>query len=330
VNEPGVSADGAGSADSADGAGSADSAGSAESSPGFVVSLEEFSGPFDLLLSLIAKHKLEVTELALHQVTDDYIGHIRSQGDDWDLDETTEFLVVAATLLDLKAARLLPSGEVDDEDDLELLEARDLLFARLLQYRAYKSVSAELAQLLANAPIRVPRTVGLDPAFAALLPDVVLGLGPQAFSELAAFALAPKPPAEVSVSHVHAPPVSVREQAAWILSDLRTRRSATFRSLVSSAESTMVVVARFLALLELYREGVVVFEQAEGLAELHIRWSGGEHDDVDVTRFDEQDGDQDDDQDDAGRVPDTGSDTGGDTGSDTGGDTGSDSANGES
>jgi segregation and condensation protein A len=261
-----------------------------ESGAGFVVSLEEFSGPFDLLLNLIAKHKLEVTELALHQVTDDYLSHIRAQGDQWDLDETTEFLVVAATLLDLKAARLLPSGEVDDEDDLQLLDARDLLFARLLQYRAYKSVSVEFAELMAQAPMRRPRTVGLDPKFAALLPDVVLGLGPHAFAELAAMALAPKVAPEVSVTHIHSPPVSVREQATLIMSDLRTRGSATFRALVASAESTMVVVARFLALLELYREGVVAFDQAEGLAELHIRWTGDEQESVDVTTFDEQEG----------------------------------------
>ena len=254
----------------------------------FVVSLDEFSGPFDLLLNLIAKHKLEVTELALHQVTDDYLAHIKAQGDSWNLDETTEFLVVAATLLDLKAARLLPSGEVDDEDDLELFEARDLLFARLLQYRAYKSVAAEFEKLIENAAVRVPRTVGMDPQFAALLPDVVLGLGPQAFAELAVMALAPKVEPEVSIAHVHAPPVSVKEQAALIMADLRGRGSATFRSLVANADSTMVVVARFLALLELFREGVVVFEQAQGLAELHIRWTGGDQDEVDVSTFDEE------------------------------------------
>ena len=254
----------------------------------FLVSLDEFSGPFDLLLNLIAKHKLEVTELALHQVTDDYLAHIKAQGDSWNLDETTEFLVVAATLLDLKAARLLPSGEVDDEDDLELFEARDLLFARLLQYRAYKSVAAEFEKLIDNAAVRVPRTVGMDPQFAALLPDVVLGLGPQAFAELAVMALAPKVEPEVSIAHVHAPPVSVKEQAALIMADLRGRGSATFRSLVANADSTMVVVARFLALLELFREGVVVFEQAQGLAELHIRWTGGDQDQVDVSTFDEE------------------------------------------
>lgn len=252
----------------------------------FEVSLAEFSGPFDLLLSLISKHKLEVTELALHEVTDEYVAHIRAQGASWNLDETTEFLVIAATLLDLKAARLLPSGEVEDDDDLELLDARDLLFARLLQYRAFKAVTEDFAELIDGAARRVPRSVGLEPRFAQLLPDVVLGLGPQAFAELAGLALAPKPQELVSISHVHAPPVSVKEQAALMVGELRSRGGATFRSLVAHAESTLVVVARFLALLELFREGVVVFEQAAGLAELHIRWTGADTD-VDVSTFDE-------------------------------------------
>ncbi|MCB9412925.1 MAG: segregation/condensation protein A [Actinobacteria bacterium] len=257
---------------------------------GFAVSLDSFSGPFDLLLSLIAKHKLDVTELALHQVTDDYIAHIRAQGAAWDLDETTEFLLIAATLLDLKAARLLPDGEVSDEDDLELLEARDLLFARLLQYRAFKAVAAEFEEMFAAAPRRLPRTTGLDPDLALLLPDVILGIGPRAFADFAAGVLAPKPVPEVATDHVHVAPVSVREQAVLLMAVLRHKKSATFRHLVSGAESVHVVIARFLALLELYREGVVGFDQAAGLAELNIRWTGSESDEIDVSDFDEQDG----------------------------------------
>ncbi len=258
----------------------------------FEVDLDEFSGPFDLLLNLISKRKLEVTELALHEVTDDYLAHIRAQGAEWNLDETTEFLVVAATLLDLKAARLLPSGEVEDEDDLELFEARDLLFVRLLQYRAFKSVSVEIEALMTGAARRVVRSVGLEPRYAQLLPDVVLGLGPRAFSELAALALAPRPVEEVSITHIHAPPVSVKEQATLVIAELRSRGGATFRSLVANAENTHVVVARFLSLLELYREGAVAFEQAAGLSELYIRWLGADAD-IDVTEFDEQDGNED-------------------------------------
>ena len=242
----------------------------------FSVRLEAFQGPFDLLLSLIAKHQLEVTELALHTVTDDFVAHIKSQGASWNLDEATEFLVVAATLLDLKAARLLPSGEVEDEEDLALLEARDLLFARLLQYRAYKQAAAWLASRLVEEAKRVPRAVGLDEQFAGLLPEVLLGLGPTEFALLAAQTLTPKPTPLVGLGHLHVPRVSVREQAGLLVERLRRVGSSTFRALAADAESTLVVVARFLALLELYREGVVTFDQATPLGDLYVRWSGGD------------------------------------------------------
>ena len=247
---------------------------------GFSVRLDEFEGPFDLLLSLIAKHRLDVTVLALHTVIDDFLAHIRARGPEWDLDEATEFLVVAATLLDLKAARLLPSGEVEDEEDLALLEARDILFARLLQYRAYKDVSAVLAELLRTGSRRHPREVGLDPEFSGLLPEVLIGLGPLEFAALAAKALAPKPVPQVGVGHIHAVRVSVREQAAILVDRLRRHPSATFRSLTSDCDSTLLVVARFLALLELYRDGSVAFDQVSPLGELHIRWTGPAEGDV--------------------------------------------------
>ncbi len=264
----------------------------------FSVRLDEFEGPFDLLLSLIAKHRLDVTVLALHTVIDDFVAHIKSRGPDWDLDEATEFLVVAATLLDLKAARLLPSGEVEDEEDLALLEARDILFARLLQYRAYKEVSAILGELLKSGARRHPREVGLDPEFAGLLPEVLLGLGPQEFAMLAGRALAPRPVPTVSIEHVHAPRVSVREQAAIMAQRLRRHSSATFRSLIADCDSTLVIVARFLALLELYRDGSVAFDQISPLGELHIRWTGSAEGDV-VVSAEEYDGDSvaDDDED---------------------------------
>jgi segregation and condensation protein A len=198
---------------------------SGDSSSGFHVDLGElFEGPFDLLLGLIAKHKLDVTEVALSKVTDEFIAHIKAMGPVWDnssLDQATEFLVVAATLLDLKAARLLPSGEVEDEEDLALLEARDLLFARLLQYRAYKQVAAVFAGRMAAEAGRHPRAVTLEPQFAGLLPEVLLGLGPQEFAALAARAMAPRPVPTVSMEHLHAPAVSVREQAGILVTALR-------------------------------------------------------------------------------------------------------------
>jgi segregation and condensation protein A len=250
---------------------------------GFSVRVGEFEGPFDLLLSLISKHKLEVTELALHEVTDEFIGYIRAQGHDWDLDEASGFLVVAATLLDLKAARLLPSGEVEDEEDLALLEARDLLFARLLQYRAYKEVSALFAERMATAGKRYPRAAGLEPQFAALLPEVLIGIGPDQFAALAARALAPKPREEVSISHIHVQRVSVREQAAIVVERLRRHRTSTFRALIADCDTTLLVIGRFLALLELYREQVVAFEQITPLGDLTIRWTGTDEGEVEVT-----------------------------------------------
>lgn len=269
---------------------------------GFSVKVGDFEGPFDLLLSLISKHKMEVTELALHQVTDEFISYIKGKGSDWDLDEASGFLVVAATLLDLKAARLLPSGEVEDEEDLALLEARDLLFARLLQYRAYKEVAALIAQQMEAASKRLPRTVSLEPQFAALLPEVLIGIGLDQFAALAATALAPKSQEQVGLGHLHVPKVSVREQAAIIVQRLRRTRTSTFRALVADADSTLVVVGRFLALLELYREHVVLFEQVVPLGDLTIRWVGSEEGDVEVT--DEFDVEREVDQETDGELPD--------------------------
>ncbi len=263
----------AGPAEPADGrAAGADSA--APGRAGFAVRLEEFEGPFDLLLSLIARHRLDVTALALHRVVDDFVAHLRTFGAAWDLDETTEFLVVAATLLDLKAARLLPSGEVEDEEDLALLEARDLLFARLLQYRAFREVADVLAERFAHVGRRHPRAVTLEPRFTGLLPEVLLGLGPHEFAQLAARALTPRPVPTVSTAHVHTARVSVQEQAALLVVRLRRAPQTTFRRLIADADSLLVVVGRFLALLELFRQGSVSFDQDRPLGELTVRWTG--------------------------------------------------------
>ncbi len=241
---------------------------------GFTVRLANFTGPFDLLLQLIGKHKLDVTEVALHQVTDEFIAYIRAMGDNWDLDEASEFLLIAATLLDLKAARLLPAAEVENEEDLALLEARDLLFARLLQYKAYKEAAAHIAALEEVGGRRYPRAVTLEPRYAEALPDLVLGFGPQRLLKLAVKAMTPKPVPEVSIAHVHMVRVSVREHAGIIAERLRRAGTATFSLLCADCEATLEVVARFLALLELYRQGVVAFVQEQALEELTVRWTG--------------------------------------------------------
>ncbi len=253
---------------------------------GFAVHLDNFEGPFDLLLGLISKHKLDITEVALSQVTDEFIAHVKAMGEVWDLEQTTSFLVVAATLLDLKAARLLPQGDVEDEEDLALLEARDLLFARLMQYRAYKQVADLISERMATAGRRQPRAVGLEERFATLLPEVLIGIGLDDFARLAAKAMEPKPVLEVSLQHIHAAKVSVREQAALVVERLRRTGTMTFRALCGDSPDKLTTVARFLSLLELFREGAVSFDQVTPLGELTVRWTGADGAEFEVDEFD--------------------------------------------
>ena len=244
---------------------------------GFSLHLDNFDGPFDLLLQLISRHKMDITEIALGTVTDEFISYIKqleNSENGWDLDKTTEFLVVAATLLDLKAAKLLPSGQIDDEADLALLEARDLLFARLLQYRAFKELSSIFAERIEREEKSFARLVALEPHFAQLLPEVLIGVGAQRFAAIANRVLTPKTTPTFSIEHIHRPLVSVAEQALKVVEHLRRVSRVTFRALIADADSTLVVVARFLALLELYKEGVVRFEQVISLGELQISWVG--------------------------------------------------------
>ncbi|WP_300019091.1 segregation/condensation protein A [Pseudonocardia sp.] len=248
----------------------ADSAGP----PRFTVRLHNFEGPFDLLLQLIGRHELDITEMALHTVTDDFIAHLKLLGDDADLDETTEFLVIAATLLDLKAARLLPDAEVEDADDLALLEARDLLFARLLQYRAYKQVASLFVELEAGAARRFPRSVALEERFAALLPEVLLGVDAAAFADLAASVFRPKPPPEgPGLGHLHQHEVSVAEHVELLRGRLTELGVATFATLTADCMAPIEVVARFLAVLDLFRGGAVELDQPEPFGELTVRWT---------------------------------------------------------
>jgi segregation and condensation protein A len=244
---------------------------------GFQVRLTNFEGPFDLLLQLIFAHRLDVTEVALHQVTDDFIAYTRQIGSQLDLDETTAFLVVAATLLDLKAARLLPAGQVDDEEDLALLEVRDLLFARLLQYRAFKHVAHIFAELEANALRSYPRAVSLEDRFTSLLPEVMLGVDTERFAQIAAVAFTPRPVPTVAIGHLHELKISVPEQAKKLLAMLEARGSgqwASFSELVADCQAPIEIVGRFLALLELYRSRAVAFEQSEPLGALQVSWTG--------------------------------------------------------
>ena len=250
---------------------------------GFNVHLSNFDGPFDLLLQLISRHKLDITEVSLSLVTDEFISFIRKleeSGEGWRLDQATEFLVIAATLLDLKAARLLPSGEIEDEEDLAILEARDILFARLLQYRAFKEIAASFQDAILAADKSFPRVVALDPALASLLPEVLIGVGAQRFAAIAERVLTPKAPPVVAVEHLHSALVSVAEESRTVVDALRKSRTLSFRNLIQGADSTLVVVARFLALLDLYRQGALRFEQVVALGELQVTWVGSDEGEV--------------------------------------------------
>ncbi|WP_312875936.1 segregation and condensation protein A [Arthrobacter terrae] len=248
-------------------------------SAGFEVRLENFSGPFDLLLGLISKHEMDITDVALAQVTDEFIGYLRrlrEAGADWALDEASEFVVLAATLLELKAARLLPAGEAENDDDLALLETRDLLFARLLQYKAFKEIAAIIGDRLESEAERFPRLTALEPHFAALLPELLWRHTPEKFAALARAALTPRVPAPTAVGlgHLHAPTVDVKEQSEIIAAMLAVGHAMSFRVLIADAATTLVVVARFLALLDMFRDAVVAFEQAGPLGELQVHWTG--------------------------------------------------------
>ena len=258
----------------------------------FTVHLDNFEGPFDLLLGLISKHQLDITEIALAKVTDEFMAHLRAlqaSEPSWDLGQTSEFLLVAATLLDIKAARLLPNTGDGDEEDLELIEARDLLFARLMQYRAFKDVAAHLGETMATTGRMTPRQAGLEPHLASLLPELVISITPEQLAMVAARALTPREPETVGLGHLHAPAVSVREQAALVVDRLRAEGAVSFRALVRDADSTLVVVARFLALLELFRDRQVTFDQPEALGELEVSWTGSQEGTVDVgAEFDDE------------------------------------------
>jgi segregation and condensation protein A len=240
---------------------------------GFQVSLGVFDGPFDLLLSLISKRELDITEVALSAVTDEFIAYLRALGPEEDLDEASEFLVVAVTLLDMKVAGLLPQGELVDAESVALLEARDLLFARLLQYRAFKEVSGWFATRLQAEDRRHTRSVRLDEKYRNAVPELVWTITADDFAALALLAFTPKEIPHVGLDHLHAPLVSIREQAAVVVTLLRSAGTLTFRDLITGVAGPGVIVARFLSVLELYRHAALTFEQLEPLGELTLRWT---------------------------------------------------------
>lgn len=251
----------------------------AEKNSGFAVSLSNFDGPFDLLLSLISKHEMDITEVSLSKVTDEFISYLKTLDEEEELDQASEFLVIAATLLDLKIAGLLPKGEVVDAEDVALLEARDLLFARLLQYRAFKEISAWFASAMALEQMRVPRDVRIEERFKKEQPELVWHVSLADFGVLAEETLTPRVIPEVGLTHLHAPRVSIREQAAEVVAMLRRSIRTTFREIIGAVKDRAVVVARFLAVLELYRLAAITFEQDSPLGDLKLAWNAENFDD---------------------------------------------------
>lgn len=250
-----------------------------EKGSGFKLNLGNFDGPFDLLLSLISKHEMNITEIALSKVTDEFISYLKTLDGEEEMDQASEFLVIAATLLDLKIAGLLPKGEVVDAEDVALLEARDLLFARLLQYRAFKEVSSYFSTAMALEAMRIAREVRLEDRFKKQKPELVWTMSLEEFGVLARDAMAPREVPNVGLAHMHAPRVSIREQAAEVVSMLKRSIRMTFRELIGSIKDRAVVVARFLSVLELYRLSAITFEQESPLGDIKIAWDSENFDD---------------------------------------------------
>jgi len=243
-----------------------------ESEVDFQLQLDNFEGPFDLLLNLIGRHEMEITQVALAKVTNEFLKYVKSLDAKKEIDSASEFLVVAATLLDMKLASLLPQGEVVDSEDVSLLEARDLLFARLLQYRAFKEVASWFSNALDAESHRYPRAVRLEEPYRNLRPELEWNTTVQELHDIAKAALAPKPVPEVGTSHLHAPKVSIREQVGIMVKKLRQAGKLTFRQLISDTSDRAEFVARFLGILELYRIGAVGLKQEESFSEIDIQW----------------------------------------------------------
>jgi segregation and condensation protein A len=252
---------------------------SAEKGSGFAVTLSNFDGPFDLLLSLISKHEMDITEISLSKVTDEFISYLKTLDEEEEMDQASEFLVIAATLLDLKIAGLLPKGEVVDAEDVALLEARDLLFARLLQYRAFKEISSYFSTAMALEAMRIPRDVPLEERFRKQQPELVWKMTLEEFGQLAQDTLTPREIPTVGLTHLHAPRVSIREQAREVVMMLKRSVRMTFRELIGSIKDRAIVVARFLSVLELYRLSAISFEQDEPLGDIKLAWSAENFDD---------------------------------------------------
>lgn len=242
----------------------------------YAVSTPVFEGPFDLLLHLILREQVDIHEVSLSHIVDAYLAEIERM-QDLDLEIATEFLLIASTLVELKARRLLPGREdVDLDDELALWEERDLLLARLLECKTFKDVSRVLQQLSDLADRAFPRVTGPDARFADLLPDLMEGVTPEKLLKAMIRAITPKVEPRIDLFHVAPVRASVADAVAELVSTLPGHRSITFRELTASHIERLEVVVRFLALLEMYKQGLVDLEQAERFGDIQVRWIGDE------------------------------------------------------
>jgi segregation and condensation protein A len=238
----------------------------------YVVRTEVFEGPFDLLLHLIARQQVDIWQVSLSRITEDYLAEIRRMHE-LNLEVATEFLVVAATLLELKAARLLPSPDGEPDEVESLLEERDLLFARLLQYRAYKQVAELLGERIAGQLGYVPRRVGAEELLERVVPNLLAGVRPEELARLAAGAFIPRPVSELNTEHIAPARLTVSEAVAELAGRLRHGGPVAFASLVGSGAPRIEVVINFLALLELYKRSLIELDQTATFGAITVRWS---------------------------------------------------------
>lgn len=250
---------------------------------GFRVNLEVYSGPFDALLGMIANNKLELTEVSLSSITEEFLTYVRGLDFTKNMDEASAFLDIASILVEAKSVAILPGGEDSqhDEQSLEALRERDLLFARLLQYRAYKQAVGDFrARIAANAG-RFPHPAAMDEGIAAMLPELVWTLTPLELAQLAAQVIANAPASEVSIHQLHVPLVDLRAQSLVVRDRLiaalesKGDQSISFSELTRDCTSRIEVVARFMAVLVFFKQGVLQYQQDGPFAELHLRWVPG-------------------------------------------------------
>jgi segregation and condensation protein A len=249
----------------------------------YVVRTEVFEGPFDLLLHLIARQRVDIWQVSLSRITEDYLAEVRRMRE-LNLEVATEFLVVAATLLELKAARLLPSPDADPDEAEALLEERDLLFARILQYRAYKQVAGLFGGRLAEQAAYVPRRVGAEDVLRRIVPELLVGIAPAELARLAAAAMVPAPPPQVTTTHIAPPRLSVAEAVTSLARRLQDKGASSFEELVGRQALPIEVVVGLLAVLELYKQSLVELDQTSTFGDIVVRWTGGDLvDPIDLT-----------------------------------------------